>query len=147
MSKIELRRRRPRTRYKTLQGFYAADDRRARSRERDVGLWWRESADGPLHRAAWICDTGELYLVRLGAPEQGGGSVEVLTTVAEEDRLERVLDGWRRHCGEPQSLSWLRARVARLGDRVSAKRAEVAAAMAGASTMLAAGLSIAAELA
>jgi hypothetical protein len=146
MSKIELRRGRQ-ARYRTLQSFYAADDRRARSRERDVGLWWRESADGPLHRAAWIRDTGELYLVRLGAPEQGGGSVEVLSTVAEEERLEHVLEGWRGRCGEPQSLAWLRARAARLGDRVSAKRAEVAAAMAGASTMLAAGLSIAAELA
>ncbi|HEY2216874.1 MAG TPA: hypothetical protein VGH21_05220, partial [Solirubrobacteraceae bacterium] len=128
MSKIELRRGRP-ARYSTLQGFYAADPRRVRSRERDVGLWWRASADGPLHRAAWINDTGELYLVQLGDPEQGGGRVEVLSTVAEEDRLEQVLEGWRRRCGEPQSLAWLRGRVARLGGRVSQKRATVGAAM------------------
>jgi hypothetical protein len=34
--------------YLSLGAFYAADRRRATSRERDVGLWWR--ARGPLAR-------------------------------------------------------------------------------------------------
>jgi hypothetical protein len=134
-------------RYKSLESFYAADARRVQSRECDVGLWWRESAEGPLHRAAWIRDTGELYLVRLGPPEQGGGQVEVLAQITEHQRLEHVLSGWRRHCGEPQSLSWLRERVAHLGSRVRARQAQATAAVASAGATLAAGLSLATELA
>jgi hypothetical protein len=134
-------------RYNSLQAFYAADERRVRSRESDVGLWWRESAEGPLHRAAWVRDTGELYLVRLGPPEQGGGEVEVLAHVAEQEQLERALEGWQGHCGEPQSLIWLRRRVLRLRGSVRARRAELSTALAGAGTLLAAGLSLASELA
>jgi hypothetical protein len=104
------------TRYRSLSSFYNADSRRIHSRERDVGLWWREAADGPLYRAAWVSDTEELYLVRLGPVEEGGGEVEVLA-VAERERLERALAGWREQCGNPRSLSWLRERGQRLGRR------------------------------
>ncbi len=97
------------TAYRSLANFYIADPRRVSSRELDVGLWWRESPDGPLHRAAWVNDTGELYLVRLGPESGGGGRVEVLATVAEQERLEGMLEGWREHCGQPHSLSWLRS--------------------------------------
>jgi hypothetical protein len=99
-------------RYRSLASFYTADERRIHSRELDVGLWWREEPDGPLHRAAWVNDTGELYLVRLGSREDGGGKVEVLATVAERGRVEEMLEGWRERCGELRSLSWLRRRVA-----------------------------------
>ncbi len=102
----------PRERYDSLARFYNADERRLRSRELDVGLWWREDADGPLHRAAWVSDTGELYLVRLGPADSGGGRVEVLTTVEDRASLDGVLDGWRERCGEPRSLGWLRERAA-----------------------------------
>lgn len=134
------------TRYGSLSNFYTADRRRASSRERDVGLWWREDARGPLHRAAWVNDTGELYLVRLGPTEQGGGQVEVLATIADDEQLERELEGWREHCGQPQSLSWLRSRTARVTGRVRAARAEAAAAVAGAGAMLATATSVAVEL-
>jgi hypothetical protein len=112
-------------RYRSLASFYTADPRRLPSRELDVGLWWRE-ADGPLHRAAWVSDTGELYLVRLGPLQEGGGEVEVLAVVAERERLESVLDGWREQCGGPRSLAWLRERTARLGERVRAARLNIA---------------------
>jgi hypothetical protein len=142
--KSVLRRRTGSTRYSSLTGFYAADPRRVASRERDVGLWWRETPHGPLHRAAWVSDTGELYLVRLGPPEQGGGKVEVLATIAEHERLEHVLEGWRERCGEPRSLTWLRERAARLGGHV---RATQTAAVVGAGGVLAAALTLAGELA
>jgi hypothetical protein len=135
------------TRYSSLTNFYTADQRRVDSRECDVGLWWREAPDGPLHRAAWVSDTGELYLVRLGPPEQGGGQVEVLATIAEHERLEQVLAGWRERCGKPRSLTWLRERAARLGGRVRATQAGVTAAVVGAGGVLAAGLTLAGELA
>ena len=106
--------RRPVERYRSLARFYGADTRRVRSRELDVGLWWREHPSAPLHRAAWVRDTGELYLVRLGPPEQGGGEVEVLARVRERAHLEIALRGWRERCGQPRSLTWLRQRAARL---------------------------------
>ena len=104
--------------YRSMARFYAADPRRRASRERDVGLWWRDAADGPLHRAAWVCDTGELYLVRLGPSEEGGGEVELLARVEDGERLERALAGWRERCGAPRSLSWLRERARRLSGRM-----------------------------
>ena len=104
--------------YRSIARFYAADPRRRASRERDVGLWWRDAADGPLHRAAWVCDTGELYLVRLGPSEEGGGEVELLARVEDGERLERALAGWRERCGAPRSLSWLRERARRLSGRM-----------------------------
>jgi hypothetical protein len=101
-----------RERYDSLARFYNANECRVRSRELDVGLWWREELDGPLHRAAWVSDTGELYLVRLGPAREGGGVVEVLAQLEDRALLERMLDGWRERCGEPRSLGWLRARAA-----------------------------------
>jgi len=113
--------RSPRQRYPSLASFYAADARRIDSRELDVGLWWRQDANGPLHRAAWVTDTGELYLVRLGPSGEGGGAVEVLATVTQRERLERELAGWRERCGQPRSLGWLRERAAALGGRRTAR--------------------------
>jgi len=103
--------------YPSLGSFYKADTRRLRSRERDVGLWWRDDVGGPLHRAAWVAETGELYLVRLGPPDVGGGEVEVLAIVRDRDSLERALAGWRERCGERRSLFWLRERAASLDAR------------------------------
>jgi hypothetical protein len=117
-------------RYCSLASFYGADPRRLPSREVDVGLWWREQADGPLHRAAWVSDTGELYLVRLGPLQEGGGEVEVLAVLAERERLESVLEGWREECGGPRSLTWLRERTARLGERVRMAHLNIAPAPA-----------------
>jgi hypothetical protein len=117
----------PTPRYPSLASFYTADERRIHSRELDVGLWWRERQEGPLHRAAWVMDTGELYLVRLGSPDDGGGRVELLARVEQREQLESVLDGWREHCGEPLSLSWLRERAGRLGERARSRQARAAA--------------------
>ncbi len=141
----------PGTRFDSLGSFYAADRRRLHSRERDVGLWWREDVGGPLHRAAWVADTGELYLVRLGPEDAGGGEVEVLASIGERDRLERALRGWRERCGERRSLAWLRARAARLNDAPAADAPAVSGALgaragAGAGTMHTAMSSLASEL-
>ncbi len=146
MTRTDLRQRRSPTRYRSLSNFYTGDPRRIHSRELDIGLWWREDPDSPLHRAAWIVDTGELYLVRLGPPEHGGGQVELLATVADRERLESVLEGWREQCGQPRSLTWLRERAARLGERVRAAQARMAATVAGTGAMLAAATSVAIDL-
>jgi hypothetical protein len=140
------RRRRRVARYDSLTDFYRADSRRVDSRERDVGLWWRESAEDPLHRAAWVNDTGELYLVRLGPVQDGGGKVEILATVADSEQLEQILQGWREHCGEPRSLSWLRERAACVGGRARTAQAELGAALVGAGALPTAVGSLASEL-
>jgi len=113
-------------RYPTLVAFYSAEPKRLTSRERDVGLWWRSGTDGPMHRAAWVQDTGELYLVRLGPASDGGGAVEVLAHADDAEALERALSGWRERCGMPGSLGWLRTRAARLGRRRHPGRARLA---------------------
>jgi len=123
-------------RYPSLAAFYNSHPARLTSRELDVGLWWREESDGPLHRAAWVNDTGELYLVRLGPAALGGGRVEILATVADSEQLERLMVGWREHCGEPRSLSWLRERAASIGRRARAGRLRVAAGMSTAPALL-----------
>lgn len=132
------------TRYRSLTGFYHADPRRVSSRELDVGLLWREGVSGPLHRAAWVCDTGELYLVRLGPLQEGGGQVEVLAVVEDRERLEHVLEGWRTECGRPNSLAWLRQRAAGLGRRVLDARVRAAATVGSVGALLLTALTTAA---
>lgn len=119
-------------RYRSLAQFYLADSRRIDSRERDFGLWWRDGEDGPLHRAAWVRDTGELYLVRLGPQQQGGGAVEILGVFEEQECLEAVLGGWREAVVAPDSLRWLRERLTGVRRRVRSAREAVGAATAGA---------------
>jgi hypothetical protein len=114
MARTQAPRPRSLPRYGSLARFYDADPRRVSSRELDFGLWWRERVSGPLHRAAWVADTGELYVVALGPPDDGGGCVEVLAHADDREQLERALAGWRERCGQPGSLTWLRRRATRL---------------------------------
>jgi hypothetical protein len=99
--------------YRSLIPF--VDERRQRllSRERDVGLRWRDGT--ALYRAAWIEDTGELYLVQLGAPDEGGGHVELIAAGLEIEQVEQGLSGWQEAQDHgDHSLDWLRERVRRL---------------------------------
>jgi hypothetical protein len=100
--------------YLSLGSFYASDPRRATSRERDVGLWWR--ARGPLartYRAAYVEDTGELYVMQHeGMP--GGGRVQVVVRFDSFAELHRVIAGWEDVCGEPGSIDWLMTRTGRV---------------------------------
>ena len=68
--------------YLSLGAFYASDPARRNSRERDVGLFWR-SRQGPTYRAAWVRDTGELYLFQHALGARGGGSVHLLEPALE----------------------------------------------------------------
>ncbi|MCW3067581.1 MAG: hypothetical protein JWL67_206 [Solirubrobacterales bacterium] len=110
-------------RYQSLSNFYSADSRRRASDEHDVGLWWRVGAYGPLYRAAWVLDTGELYVVRLGPLQEGKGEVIVLGRANSRGELEGALDGWQSVCAQPDSLTWLRHRAAKLAAPVPPARA------------------------
>jgi hypothetical protein len=96
--------------YLSLGAFYASDPARRRSRERDVGLFWR-SRRGPTYRAAWVRDTGELYLFQHALGGRGGGSVHLLAPTMGEAELELRLAGWPEVCGREGSLEWLLARM------------------------------------
>jgi hypothetical protein len=97
--------------YLSLGAFYGADPVRRASRERDFGLWWRSAGHGTTYRAAWVQDTGEVYLVQHGLTGHGSGHVEVLARIPHPDRLEARLAGWRDEVGRPGSLRWLRERL------------------------------------
>jgi hypothetical protein len=101
-------------RYRSLRNFYLADSRRRSSREQDVGLWWRVGAHGPVYRAAWVRETGELYVTRLGPLEDGRGEVLVLGRARDRSQLEEALQGWQDVCPQPDSMTWLLHRAARL---------------------------------
>lgn len=107
------------TSYAAPAAFYAADPRRKRSREEDLGLWWRAEGGSPTFRAAWVEETGEVYLVQHG-PWPGAGQVSVLARFADRAKLEARLAGWREMCGREGSLRWL-------GDRLSEWRARATA--------------------
>jgi hypothetical protein len=97
--------------YLSLGAFYASDARRDSSHEIDEGLWWRGDAyHGPVFRAAYVVDTGELYLMQLeGLP--GGGRIDVVARFPDHATLEQALAGWEDVCGDPGSLRWLLERL------------------------------------
>jgi hypothetical protein len=101
-------------RYQSPSNFYSADSRRRASHEQDVGLWWRVGAHGPIYRAAWVRETGELYVIRLGPLQDGKGELTVLGRARSHHELEEALEGWQDVCPQPDSMTWLRHRATRL---------------------------------
>ena len=97
--------------FPSLQAFYGADRRRLRSRERDVGLMWR-LGDRLSFRAAWVQETGEVYLFRHGRPVDGGGTVDLLARRFGLGELQAALRGFQDVCGRPGSLLWFLDRAA-----------------------------------
>ena len=94
--------------YPSIAAFVREDSARLHSPELDLGLHWRDR--GSLYRAAWIEDTGEVYLVQLGAPDEGGGHVELLAGGLMWAELEAALRGWRE-AHDQSELQWLRDRL------------------------------------
>jgi hypothetical protein len=111
------------TTFLSLGAFYAADKRRDISREHDLGLWWLgDDWHAPRFRAAWVEQTGELYLMQHEGTA-GGGRVDVVVAGATLEEVERRLDGWRDVVGDWGSLGWL---IERLGPDVPARVRHVA---------------------
>jgi hypothetical protein len=53
--------------------------------------------------------------MQLGAPDEGGGHIELLAAGLEIEELEDALSGWKKAQGDGNhSLDWLRDRVRRL---------------------------------
>ena len=114
------------TTYLSLGAFYAADKRRDISREHDLGLWWLgDDWHAPRFRAAWVDQTGELYLMQHeGTP--GGGRVDVVATASSLEEIEDRLDGWRDVVGEWGSVHWLRLTASACRTRARSRRASSA---------------------
>ena len=96
--------------YPTLEAFYAEDTRRLNSRERDIGLHWR-GGRGVTFRAAWVEETGEIYLFRHGAPMKGGGTVKLVHGRFSEFEMRRAMRGYRDVVGRRGSLAWFLERL------------------------------------
>jgi hypothetical protein len=96
--------------FQSLGAFYSVDRVRARSREQDLGLWWRAGQfGGPTYRAAWIEDTGEVYVMQHEGL-RGGGHVEVIGFAESWEEVVSRVPAWELMCGELGSIHWLTSR-------------------------------------
>ncbi|MGH9086746.1 MAG: hypothetical protein ACRDYZ_01310 [Acidimicrobiales bacterium] len=114
-----------------IEEFYDADPRRRASVEIELGQDWRDS-DGVRYELSWVQDTGELYVMREPVPggwaDPFGGihvsgasgvdeqevesmTLAVLGTVATQDEVERVLEGWEDAMRQPESVRWVADRL------------------------------------
>ena len=105
----------------SIEAFYTADARRRHSRERDVGLMWRGAAETSF-RAAWVQETGEVYLCEHGHPADGGGTVSLLARRFGLGELHATLPGYAQVCGRAGSLAWLLERVEPVSGRALSRR-------------------------
>ena len=110
-----------------IEEFYEADPRRRASAESEFGRDWHDG-DGVRYEISWVADTGELY-----AMSEPSGSiisdglgdenivpmpaklvlVEVLGTIESSDAVQQTLAGWPEAMNTPDSLAWVRDRLAR----------------------------------
>jgi hypothetical protein len=112
-----------------IEEFYAADERRRRSEEIELGTEWVDG-DGVRYELSWVEDTGELYVMRepieaLGEGPFGGvwrGSmptgevaVAVVGWIPDRSRMEAVLSGWEDAVAQPNGVGWLEERLRSAG--------------------------------
>ena len=94
--------------------FVDEDRRRRTSDQLDLGATWRESTSNDAWRLSWLRDTGELYLCRADGHDGSCSEVSVLAVLPRERDVDALLEGWREHRTDPDGLSWLLRRTARL---------------------------------
>jgi hypothetical protein len=97
-----------------IDEFYDQDPRRRASDEVEFGREWSEK--GMRFEVAWVADTGELYLMAVPHSRRGISStavtVEVLAVIPGREAINAVLTGWGDEMAKPDSVAWLRERVA-----------------------------------
>ena len=97
-----------------IEEFYEQDPRRQASDEVEFGREWFE--DDLRFEVAWVADTGEVFAMaepysRRGITTQSV-TVEVLAVLETRDAVEAALTGWQDAMSRPDSLAWVRARLA-----------------------------------
>jgi hypothetical protein len=111
-----------------IEQFYDADPRRRESEEIEFGRDWSDGS-GVRSEVSWVADTGELYVMReppaaIDTDPVGDTfeedlptealTVEVLGVVNGREAVDQLLEGWEDAMLQPDSLNWVRARVAAL---------------------------------
>lgn len=107
--------------FRTIDDFYNADENRKYSGEVDYGGYWRLDPWHGRWRVSYIEKTGEIYAVC--SENRGSGPVLVLGFIPPDvvaDRrkelyyrtLDSILKGWPEHCSKPNSLQWIKKRLA-----------------------------------
>jgi hypothetical protein len=112
-----------------IEEFYDADPRRRSSDETEFGREWSD-VDGLRTELSWVAETGELYAMAEPAEpvymDPVGDTVvpsldaklltvEVLGVVPDRAALEQLLAGWEDAMGKPNSVQWVRDRLAQAG--------------------------------
>jgi hypothetical protein len=109
-----------------IEEFYDANPVRRSSEEFEFGRDWSD-AQGNRAEISWIRDTGELYVMTAPVepividpvgdefvqplPTEAVG-VEILQVIPTLERVEELLKGWAAAMSQPQSLNWIRDRLA-----------------------------------
>jgi hypothetical protein len=101
-----------------IEEFYDQDPRRRASDETEFGREWSE--DDRRFEISWIADTGEVYVMAepysRRAISTESVTVEVLGVIEGRDAINSALAGWREAMAKPNSLAWVRERVAGKSD-------------------------------
>jgi hypothetical protein len=101
-----------------IEEFYDQDPRRRASDEIEFGQEWSEN--GQRFEVSWIADTGEVYVMAEPYSRREisteSVTVEVLAVIEGRDAINSVLAGWREAMAKPNSLGWVRERVAGAAD-------------------------------
>jgi hypothetical protein len=97
-----------------IEEFYDQDPRRRASDEIEFGREWSEN--GLRFEVSWIADTGELYVMAEPNSRREisteSVTVEVLAVIEGRDAINTALAGCREAMAKPNSLAWVRGRVA-----------------------------------
>jgi len=112
-----------------IEEFYDADPRRRTSDETEFGREWSDATGGRTE-LSWIADTGELYAMAEPAEpvfmDPVGDTVvpgldpkyltvEVLGVIPDRVHVDQLLAGWEDAMAGPNSLQWVRDRLAQAG--------------------------------
>jgi hypothetical protein len=108
-----------------LEEFYNDDPRRRHSAELEFGRDW---TDGDSRcEISWVEDTGELYVMlepevgyaadgiggmHSGRPSVHALRIEILGNVTGREAVEALMSGYEQAMSGPNSLAWVRDRVA-----------------------------------
>jgi hypothetical protein len=102
-----------------IEEFYDQDPRRRASDEIEFGREWSEN--DRRFEVSWVADTGEVYVMaepysRRHEISTESVTVEVLGVIDGRDAINSALAGWQEAMAEPDSLAWVRERVAGKSD-------------------------------
>jgi hypothetical protein len=97
-----------------IEEFYDQDPRRRASDEIEFGREWSEN--DRRFEVSWVADTGEVYAMAepysRSEISTDSVTVEVLGVINGREAMNSALTGWQEAMAEPNSLAWVRERVA-----------------------------------